>query len=132
MFEALRKCLRNCGDRSFSACRLALFNVVPAAKLAQAGLCSHLDEEELPVLKELATRAKPEAKGLSGWPFVNLYVVRYALMFRDSKFPRGAPESWSVLCDPRFNGKVSIYPGGKGFYPIAQIMGGGALDEKIQ
>jgi putative spermidine/putrescine transport system substrate-binding protein len=104
-------------------------NVVPAAKLAQAGLCSHLDEEELPVLKELAPRAKPEAKGLSGWPFVNLYVVRYALMFRDSKFPGGAPESWSVLCEPRFSGKVSIYPGGKGFYPIAQIMGGGALED---
>jgi putative spermidine/putrescine transport system substrate-binding protein len=104
-------------------------NVIPALKLAQAGLCDPLHEEDFPLLKKLNKRAKPQAKGISGWPFVNVYTVPYAMMYREAAFPEKKPESWNIMLDPHLKGRVSIYPGGKGFYPVAQIMGGGSIED---
>lgn len=102
-------------------------NSIPSSNLARKDYCEPLDEEELPVLKKLNSRARPQAEGISGWPFANVYIVRYALMYRDSAFSGNEPDSWNVMLDKRFTGRISIYPGGKGFYPIAQVMGGGQI-----
>lgn len=107
-------------------------NVIPAIQLAKAGYCTLMNEEEMPILKELHPRAKPDVDTGSSWPFVNLYVVRYAMMFRDSCFPNGKPASWNAMLDPKFKGRVSIYPGGKGFYPIMHIMGGGSMEDILE
>jgi len=122
LFEALRKKRRPPFDVIYG-------NVIPSLKLAQADLCDPLNEEQFPVLKILSRRAKPEAEGITGWPIVNIYVVRYAMMYREAAFPEGEPASWNIMQDPRLKGRVSIYPGGKGFYPIAQVMGGGFLED---
>src|SRR5687767_9116729 len=101
-------------------------NSVPAMMMAQQGYCHPLDEGLAPNMGALCLRAKPE--GSSGWPFVSPYIVHYVMAYRDEAFPHGKPDSWEALLDPRHKGKVALYPGGNGFYPIAQTMGGGALD----
>ena len=104
-------------------------NTIPAMQAARRGWCDPLNEEDHPTLKELHPRAKPEAVGLEGWPLVIAYDVRYVLLYREAAFPQGPPQSWNVLTDPRHQGRVSLYPGGKGFFPIGQVMGGGRLED---
>jgi putative spermidine/putrescine transport system substrate-binding protein len=101
-------------------------NSVPALRMAQKGYCSPLSEETVPNLTELASRAKPQ--GVSGWPIVSPYIVHYVMAYRNAAFPN-KPDSWEVLLEPRFRGKVALYPGGNGFYPIAQVLGGGSIEE---
>ena len=108
-------------------CDVLYCNTIPAIHLAQAGLCDALDEAEFPVLKQLNPRARPVADGLNGWSFVIVYDVRYVMMYREAAFPGGPPESWKAMVDPARKGRVSVYPGGKGFFPIAQVAGGGLL-----
>ncbi|OHE75729.1 MAG: hypothetical protein A2107_09470 [Verrucomicrobia bacterium GWF2_62_7] len=104
-------------------------NTVPALQCAQAGLCDPLDEDAFPILRVLHPRANAAWEGLRRWSVVAAYDIRYALMFRDAAFPDGPPRSWAVTLDPRFKGRVSLYPGGKGFFPVAQVMGGGRLED---
>jgi putative spermidine/putrescine transport system substrate-binding protein len=101
-------------------------NSVPALRMAVEGHCNWLNEEMTPNLAALGARAKPE--GFSGWPFVSPYIVHYVMAYREAAFPDGKPDSWESLLDPRYKGKLALYPGGNGFYPIAQLMGGGSLD----
>ncbi len=109
-------------------CDVLYGNTIPLIHLARAGHCAPLMEEEFPVLKHLNGRARPAAEGLEGWPLVIVYDVRYAMMVRDAAFPDGPPQSWNAMLDPTSKGRISLYPGGKGFFPIAQVMGGGTLD----
>jgi len=69
--------------------------------------------------------AKPV--GLDGYPIVNVYSYVYVLAYRDEAFPDGAPDSWQVLLDPKFKGRVALYDDGIGFHPAAQVAGGGSL-----
>jgi putative spermidine/putrescine transport system substrate-binding protein len=101
-------------------------NSVPAMMMAQKGWSYPLDEELTPNLAAICSRGKPE--GFSGWPFVSPYIVHYVMAYREEAFPHGKPDSWEALLDPRYKGKVALYPGGNGFYPIAQTLGGGSLD----
>jgi putative spermidine/putrescine transport system substrate-binding protein len=120
-------------------------NGVPAMRAAQAGWCASLDrdaegdardDELVARLAELHPRARPdgvaggqrEAGGDGGaWQVVLPYVVQYVLVYRREIFPDGPPASWDVLLEPRFRGKLALYPGGNGFYPIAQLLGGGKV-----
>jgi putative spermidine/putrescine transport system substrate-binding protein len=102
-------------------------NTIPLIHLSRAGYADPLTEAWFPVLKELNPRARPVAAGLTGWPFVIVYDVRYVMMYRKAAFPAGPPESWQVMLDPPLKGRISLYPGGKGFFPIAQVLGGGPL-----
>lgn len=104
-------------------------NGVPAMGAAREGWCAPLDEEDdaAQQLAALHPRARPE--GLSGWPLVLAYVVQYVLVYRREVFPGGRPRSWDVLMDPRLQGKIALYPGGNGFYPIAQVLGGGTTGD---
>ena len=100
-------------------------NTTAALGAADQGWCASLDG--LPVLGELHARAQPE--GRSDWPFVKAYAVHYVLVYRRSLFPGAPPRSWSVLFRPEHQGKVVLYPGGKGFFPIAQTLGGGRVED---
>ena len=104
-------------------------NGVPAILAARAGWCAALDEEEeiTAGLDALHPRARPE--GLSGWPLVLPYAVQYVLVYRREAFPGGAPQSWDVLHEPRLRERIALYPGGNGFYPIAQVMAGGSIHD---
>jgi putative spermidine/putrescine transport system substrate-binding protein len=101
-------------------------NSVPALRMAEQGHCNWLSEEEAPNLTALGARAKPE--GLSGWPFVSPYITHYVMAYRTSAFLNGRPDTWEVMLEARFKGKIAIYPGGNGFYPIAQTLGGGSVE----
>jgi putative spermidine/putrescine transport system substrate-binding protein len=103
-------------------------NGVPAMRAARAGWCDALDSDEELVtrLLELHPRALPRLGG--GWPVVLPYVVQYVLVYRREVFA-SPPTSWDVLMEPRFRGKLALYPGGHGFHPIAQRLGGGSLAE---
>jgi putative spermidine/putrescine transport system substrate-binding protein len=102
-------------------------NGVPALLAARAGWCAALDEEDeiASRLAALHPRARPD--GVSGWPLVMAYVVQYVLVYRREAFPGGAPPSWEVLAEPRLRERIALYPGGNGFYPIAQVLGGGSI-----
>lgn len=100
-------------------------NTIPALLAANSQYCTPLDD--LPILNELRERALPSS--VSGWPFVQAYVVHYVLVYQRSLYPAAAPRSWSALTRPEHQGRVVVYPGGKGIFPVAQIVGGGRLED---
>jgi putative spermidine/putrescine transport system substrate-binding protein len=104
---------------------VAWTNVGAALGAARAGRCEPLDATSVPSLAQLAPRARPE--GVDGWPFAIAYVVYYVLAYRRAARPEGPPESWNALLDARHRGKVALYPGGHGFFPVAQVLGGGRV-----
>lgn len=95
-----------------------------ATKSALRGVTEDL--ADLPNLKEMLPAARPA--GFDGVPLVNMYSYVYVLAYRDEAFPDGPPESWQVLLDPKFKGRVALYDDGIGFHPAAQIAGGGKLE----
>jgi putative spermidine/putrescine transport system substrate-binding protein len=88
-------------------------------------VCDELTMDAVPNLEGLLPAARPA--GLEGFPLVNVYSYVYVLAYRDEAFPDGPPDSWSVMVDPRFKGRVALYDDGIGFEPVAVVMGGGSL-----
>jgi putative spermidine/putrescine transport system substrate-binding protein len=104
-------------------------NSVPALLARRAGRCEPLDPARSPVLRELRQRALPEeplGSADAALSVVHPYVVYYVLAYHEQSVA-AQPRSWQVLLDPRHRGKIALYPGGNGFYPIAQRLGGGSL-----
>lgn len=99
-------------------------NTSPALRAARRGWCEPLDD--VPGLAELADRAR--APQLDGWPIAQVYVVHYVLVYRRAQYA-APPDSWRVLERPEHAGRIVLYPGGNGFYPVAQVMGGGRPSE---
>lgn len=101
-------------------------NGVPAIRAARAGWCEPLDADEAmgERLLELHPRALPRVG--RGAAVVMPYVVHYVLVYRKELFA-APPASWEVLMEPRFREKLALYPGGNGFYPVAQLLGGGSV-----
>ena len=96
-----------------------------AAKSALHGAA--VDLSDVPGLDKLLPAAKPA--GLEGWPMVNVYSYAYVLAYREEAFPNGAPDSWQVLLDPKYKGRVALYDDGIGFHPAAQVAGGGKVSD---
>ncbi|WP_418160293.1 ABC transporter substrate-binding protein [Benzoatithermus flavus] len=96
-----------------------------ATKSALRGVAEDLSD--LANLKEMLPAARPT--GFRGVPLINMYSYVYVLAYRDEAFPNGAPDSWQVLLDPRFKGRIALYDDGIGFQPPAQIAGGGKLED---
>jgi putative spermidine/putrescine transport system substrate-binding protein len=94
-----------------------------ATKSALRGVAEDLGD--LPNLKDMLPAATPA--GFSGVPLINMYSYVYVMAFRDEAFPGGKPDSWQVLLDPKFKGRVALYDDGIGFHPVAQILGGGTM-----
>ncbi|MDX6750551.1 ABC transporter substrate-binding protein [Geminicoccaceae bacterium 1502E] len=94
-----------------------------ATKSALRGVTEDLGG--LPNLEEMLPAARPA--GFDGVPLINMYSYVYVLAYREAAFPEGAPESWDVLLDPRFKGRIALYDDGIGFHPVAQIAGGGTM-----
>jgi putative spermidine/putrescine transport system substrate-binding protein len=96
-----------------------------AAKSALRGVA--VDLGDLAGLDKLLPTARPV--GFDGWPMVNTYAYAYVLAYRDEAFPNGAPDSWQVLLDPKFKGRIALYDDGIGFHPAAQVAGGGKVED---
>lgn len=105
-------------------------NSVPALKAAARDECEPLDVATMPVLNDLARRAWPEhcVRPAPSIPVVHPYVVYYVLAYHRDAVAR-PPRSWRDLLDSAHRGKVALYPGGNGFYPIAQLLGGGRIED---
>jgi putative spermidine/putrescine transport system substrate-binding protein len=99
-------------------------NTSPALRAAKRGWCEPLDD--LPALAELADRARLLQQG--GWPIAPTYVVHYVLVYRRPLY-EVPPRSWRVLERADHAGRVVLYPGGNGFYPVAQVMSGGLVSD---
>src|SRR5699024_908135 len=41
----------------------------------------------------------------------------------------GPPDSWRVILDPKYKGRIAMYDDGIGFFGVAQLLGGGTIDE---
>lgn len=98
-------------------------NAVPALRAERVGYTVPLTL----ATQGLYARAFAGRSPKTGLSVVHPYVVYYVLVYREAALEHGPPESWNALLDPRHRGKVALYPGGNGFYPIAQHMGGGPL-----
>ncbi|MGY6409544.1 MAG: ABC transporter substrate-binding protein [Alkalilacustris sp.] len=98
-----------------------------ATQSALRGVCDVLTPDMVPNLEGLLPAAQPG--GFDGFPMVNCYSYVYVLAYREEAFPEGPPDSWNVLLDPRFRGRVAMYNDGIGFEPVAVVMGGGSLDD---
>lgn len=102
-------------------------NAVPALVAERAGQTTELQLASSPGLDGLRARAFAGRERSASVSVVFPYVVYYVLVYREAAFEHGPPRSWRVLLDPRHRGKIALYPGGNGFYPIAQVMGGGTM-----
>jgi putative spermidine/putrescine transport system substrate-binding protein len=99
-------------------------NTSPALRAARRGWCEPL--EGVVAAGELADRAR--VPQLDRWPIAQMYVVHYVLVYRRSLY-EVPPDSWRVLERADHAGRIVLYPGGNGFYPVAQVMGGGLLSD---
>jgi putative spermidine/putrescine transport system substrate-binding protein len=96
-----------------------------ATKSALRGVT--VDLSDLENLDGLLPTAEP--LGVDGWPIVNVYSYVYVLAYREEAFPDGAPDSWDVLLDPKYKGRVALYDDGIGFTPVAVMLGGGSMSD---
>jgi putative spermidine/putrescine transport system substrate-binding protein len=103
-------------------------NTTVAMRAAAAGYADPLGD--LPVLGELRDRAQSEPEWAFGRAyFARAYVVHYVLVYRRALFPSAPPRSWEVMTHPCHAGRVVLYPQGKGFLPVAQLLGGGRVED---
>ncbi len=96
-----------------------------ATKSALRGVTEDLGD--LANLADMLPAARPA--GFDGVPLINMYSYVYVLAYRDEAFPDGPPDSWQIMLDPRFKGRVALYDDGIGFHPSAQIAGGGKFED---
>jgi putative spermidine/putrescine transport system substrate-binding protein len=120
--DPLERALRSGGEPPVD---VVWSNTSPALRAAQHGWCEPLDG--MAVLGELAERARLPA--LDGWPIAQTYVAHYVLVYRQDHYPARPPQSWSVLEHRDHAGRIVLYPGGNGFYPVAQVIGGGRVSD---
>lgn len=99
-------------------------NSVPALRAAEQGFCQTLGG--IGERDGLSQRARAGGGALDRVVFP--YAVHYVLVYRRAAV-REAPRSWAALLDPRHRGRVALYPRGNGLQPIAQVMGGGRLED---
>jgi spermidine/putrescine-binding protein len=95
-----------------------------ATMIASAGLAAPLDLGKLPAYSQLSPQ-------LTSLPLVrvdgNVYGVPFMwgsdpMIYDTSAFPK-APESWSVMWDPKLKGKISIWDDLSTVYMAAQVLG---------
>lgn len=111
--------------RERTHCHVVWAHSVASLHMASRGFCSRL-AERVADSQDLDPRARPRTHGdVVVFP----YVVYYVLAYREGAFHRGPPDTWEVMLDRRFAQKVALYPGGNGFYAVAQLLGGGRLSD---
>ncbi len=95
-----------------------------AASIVKAGLASPLDLSKIPSYTQLSARLRDstlvKANGqVYGAPFM---WGPNPLLYDTTVFPQ-PPDSWTVLWDPKYRGKVSLWDELSSIYMAAQILG---------
>ena len=95
-----------------------------ATMISSAGLAAPLDLSKIPAYSQLSPK-------LTSLPLVHVngkvYGVPFTwgpnpLIYDASAFPR-APDSWNVMWDPKYRGKISVWDDLSTVYMAAQILG---------
>ncbi len=79
-----------------------------ATKMASMGLLDPVTPAEVPALADMLPLAKPALPG-DAWPFVNVGLDIVTLVYRADKFPAGPPDSYKVMFDPAFKGRIFLF-----------------------
>ncbi len=95
-----------------------------ATSIVRAGLAAPLDLSNIPTYTQLSPRLRDsplvKANGQTyGVPFV---WGPNPLLYDTTAFPR-PPDSWSILWDPKFKGKISLWDELSSVYMAAQVLG---------
>jgi spermidine/putrescine-binding protein len=95
-----------------------------ATSIVRAGLAAPLDLSKIPSYGQLSARLRDsplvKANGQTyGVPFV---WGPNPLLYDTTAFPQ-APDSWSVLWDPKYKGKISLWDELSSVYLAAQVLG---------
>jgi putative spermidine/putrescine transport system substrate-binding protein/spermidine/putrescine transport system substrate-binding protein len=95
-----------------------------ATSIVRAGLAAPLDLSKIPSYPQLSSRLRDsalvKANGQTyGVPFV---WGPNPLLYDTSAFAQ-APDSWSILWDPKFKGKISLWDELSSVYLAAQVLG---------
>jgi spermidine/putrescine-binding protein len=95
-----------------------------AASIARTGLAAPLDLSKLPSYTQLSTKLRDlplvKANGqVYGVPFM---WGPNPLLYDTTVFPQ-APDSWTILWDPKYKGKISVWDDLSTVYLAAQILG---------
>jgi putative spermidine/putrescine transport system substrate-binding protein len=59
-------------------------------------------------------------------PYIAMYSYVYILAYSGKAFPDNPPDSWNVMLDPKFRGRVAILDTGDGTIQVAPIAAGGS------
>jgi spermidine/putrescine-binding protein len=95
-----------------------------AASIVHAGLAAPLDLAKIPAYSQLSAKLRDsnivKMNGqVYGVPFV---WGPNALLYDTTAFP-GAPDSWAILWDAKYRGKVSLWDELSSIYMAAQVLG---------
>src|SRR5467141_457853 len=95
-----------------------------ATSIVRAGLAAPLDLSKIPTYNQLSARLRDsplvKADGKTyGVPFV---WGPNPLLYDTSAFAK-APDSWSILWDPKYKGKISLWDELSSVYMAAQVLG---------
>lgn len=97
-------------------------NTIAAHKAASLGQILPSSPRIKDACAALSTRSLGALDGI-----VHTYSIPYVLVYNHERVT--SFESWQDLLKPEYCGKIAFYPGGNGFFPIAQVTGGGCLEE---
>src|ERR1700694_3147389 len=95
-----------------------------AASIVKAGLAAPLDLSKIPAYSQLSAKLRESSivklnNKVYGVPFV---WGPNPLLYDTTAFPR-APDSWAVLWDAKYRGKVSVWDELSTVYMAAQVLG---------
>src|SRR5258707_12036036 len=95
-----------------------------ATSIVRAGLAAPLDLSKIPTYNQLSARLRDsplvKASGQTyGVPFI---WGPNPLLYDTTAFPQ-APGSWSILWDPKYKGKISLWDELSSIYMAAQVLG---------
>jgi putative spermidine/putrescine transport system substrate-binding protein/spermidine/putrescine transport system substrate-binding protein len=95
-----------------------------ATSIVRAGLAAPLDLSKIPTYAQLSSRLRdsPLVKA-NGQTYGVPFVWGPNPLLYDTTFFAQAPESWSVLWDPKFKGKLSLWDELSSVYMAAQVLG---------
>ncbi|MGQ9788877.1 MAG: ABC transporter substrate-binding protein [Candidatus Hadarchaeaceae archaeon] len=101
---------------------------------AQWELVSPMSLSEVPNLANMRPEAKPAAGVMAKygdkWPYVNVYAYSYVLAYVPSLVSK-VPDSWWVLWEPQYKGKIAMYDDGIGFHAVLARLAGVEMSDVL-
>ncbi len=97
-------------------------NTLAAHEAARHNEVRPFSEKFQTVFRTLSQRAQGLSAGI-----IHAYSMPYVLTYHTQQV--NVIKSWRELLDTHYKNKIAFYPGGNGFFPIAQVTAGGRLND---